>query len=1056
MATGVDVLAAFNIAKDAFSVASLTLPYIFLSTGLPLAAASVLVLGLASWAGAVFLHRAAEDAQTKISGSSASSASLLAADRLVDAPPVSYSHCVELLWGRRAKMAADVTIVVVDTSASFAMLIAAGQALHSVGAIAASHAFLAHYPPLVIAVGLVVAAVCVALPSGDALKYPSALGATAFLALLVLTGVLGARGELHQADLPPPPPRSHVWSSLGWPNSLRAAVLAPGVLKFCFAGIESWPSLAVPLGQAYIPTLALATAIMMSFTMAMGLVGYAYAPADVAENLLLDLPDSVAGNSARIATAAMLAFTTPILLFAAFEILEFATAAAFPSLAARPSPAGPPASLTASPSDPLLPSINTVLSQSPQSPQSPPTASRPAATAIRLLLVIIASVAAASFPNLVYAVSVTGAVGDSALGLVIPGIAACGHRSPIAGIALVIIGLVCMICAAHFSGDRAAFKTSIERAGAASVTRLTVAPSSSDGEVEYAASLVSSIVELDLARCSYVTDASISAVAASCPALTSVNLYCCERVGDEGVAALSHGCPQLATINLRGCPSITAAALAALADGRGRMLRELNVHGCHLAVTDDALAHIAASCPSLCKLDISGCKYVTDVALRALAAGCSQLTSVVAARCRELTDTGAIAVAAGSPNLRTLDLAGCRKTGSVRSATSARRAYLEWMANTPPTEWDSLYVGHANAALCNLAALGGLTPATVRAALAEGIALPPELPQVIADSMPHASALAATVHDLLGAAASRPESQPPAYSLDPPDVADVPDDEIEPDESPFGASSPPAYVSPPQPAPPLLPSNSGSTPTAARICAAPSCGAGVELGRTCSAVCRARYAAAKCALCAALITPAEGYVLGCSAPCDAEAFFLAASPPSTATLRPIATTSPLGAFVLSTIVASWSRTSSFDRSRLRSLHLVLPSTAQAAAFASARSRHAALRWAFYPLRAVCTPSAPAVLPCGTAECSLCNTAVAGFAPDYTGDISLTTVASHAAFSAASSSSSAPASSATASPSSLWFALAAVAGGHSAADTVSVTATDAARPVVFVELAITSW
>ena len=433
MGRRVDVLAACNIAKDAFSVASLTLPYIFLSTGLPLASAAVLILGLGSWAGAVVLH----------------TASLAASSTMTPRPtPVSYSHCVQLLWGSRSKIAADVAIVVVDTSASFAMLIAAGQALHSVPSLHAAHSLLATYPALVAAVALAVAAVCIALPSGDSLKYPSALGACAFVALLVLVAVTGAQGELN-------PPnnnnnnnsnshRSHVWTRPGQPGSVAAVALAPGVLKFCFAGIESWPSLAVPLGPAYTPTLALAVAIMMSFTMAMGLVGYAYAPSHVAENILLDLPDSIPGNAARITTAAMLTVTTPILLFAAFEILEYAVATQWPSLAA---------SSTHTEGDvtsPLLPPSGEEgglqRADQQQGVVVPASTSTPVTSVIRLVVVAAAAAAAASFPRLVCAVSVTGAVGDSALGLVVPGAAALTHGSKVTGVALILLGVVCMGC----------------------------------------------------------------------------------------------------------------------------------------------------------------------------------------------------------------------------------------------------------------------------------------------------------------------------------------------------------------------------------------------------------------------------------------------------------------------------------------------------------------------------------------------------------------------------------------------------------------------------------
>lgn len=43
---------------------------------------------------------------------------------------------------------------------------------------------------------------------------------------------------------------------------------------------------------------------------------------------------------------------------------------------------------------------------------------------------------------------------------------------------------------------------------------------------------------------------------------------------------------------------------------------------------DDALLHVAALCPAVRALSLSGCKNVTDAGVRALARECHQLTSL--------------------------------------------------------------------------------------------------------------------------------------------------------------------------------------------------------------------------------------------------------------------------------------------------------------------------------------------------------------------------------------------------------------------------------------------
>ena len=408
------VLPAINIAKDAFSVSSLALAFVFVRSGGLFASAVVLVLAVTSWAGAVLLDTTS------------------ARKGLARAP--SFSHAVERVFGSRAKTATDLLIVAVDTAASVAMLIAAGESLQESARRHGTPDWLASftYAEWVVAAGALVLIICLLLPDGDMLKYPSALGSVCFVALVAVVAVIGAQGlfdHSRKADT-----RDDPRSDLG-PSSFESAILAPGIVKFCFAGIESWPSLATPLGARYQRTLALAIGIMFVFTMAMGIEGFLFLGPNVSDNILLELPHSALGSIACAVTALMLVMTTPILLFAAFEILETrwamrdvqrATAMQAPLLVNEKGD-GMPVDAADAP--------------------SPVAASRLAVSLIRTAVVTVAVVPAAVYPDLAKAVSVTGAVGDGLLGLVIPGAMALASRQHMPlGAVLILVGVACMVC----------------------------------------------------------------------------------------------------------------------------------------------------------------------------------------------------------------------------------------------------------------------------------------------------------------------------------------------------------------------------------------------------------------------------------------------------------------------------------------------------------------------------------------------------------------------------------------------------------------------------------
>ena len=92
------------------------------------------------------------------------------------------------------------------------------------------------------------------------------------------------------------------------------------------------------------------------------------------------------------------------------------------------------------------------------------------------------------------------------------------------------------------------------------------------------------------------------------------------------IASLAAACPAITTLDLSGC--------------------------CQL--TDEELASLAAGCPAITTLDLSGCYQLTDVGLERLAAGCPAITTLCLSGCHQLTDAGLASLAAGCPAISTL------------------------------------------------------------------------------------------------------------------------------------------------------------------------------------------------------------------------------------------------------------------------------------------------------------------------------------------------------------------------------------------------------------------
>jgi EIN3-binding F-box protein len=208
------------------------------------------------------------------------------------------------------------------------------------------------------------------------------------------------------------------------------------------------------------------------------------------------------------------------------------------------------------------------------------------------------------------------------------------------------------------------------------------------------AALCPQLKRLDVNRALGVTDAGVEAVAAGCPQLESLALEG-TSVMLEGVVAvvrallllqelslpvdalsavdpvlvaLAANCPRLRVLNLTGASATDDAFVAAVA--RWPDLERLDISGTD-GLTVASLCAIGACCPRLRALELAGLSRdsvvvdTTDACIHAIAEGCPLLRELDLTAWVHLTDAALVAVVSGCPLLERLTLADCDKVTDV-------------------------------------------------------------------------------------------------------------------------------------------------------------------------------------------------------------------------------------------------------------------------------------------------------------------------------------------------------------------------------------------------------
>ncbi|KAJ0396432.1 hypothetical protein P43SY_007757 [Pythium insidiosum] len=209
-------------------------------------------------------------------------------------------------------------------------------------------------------------------------------------------------------------------------------------------------------------------------------------------------------------------------------------------------------------------------------------------------------------------------------------------------------------------------------------------PQISDHVLKTVANQCRDLRVLNLTDCYGVSDVGVVAIAQKCRQLESVVLSrskLSEKLTDSSCIALGEHCSSLSDVQLAGCHFITDAGIKWLAEGCTTSLRALDLAQLFHNVSDVGLRFLATGCPQLQVLQLQRLYLVSDGSnrdfglegLQAVANGCSAaiavhgtaLRELVVSQCDRITDVGLRHLAQRADQFELLDFSGCVKLTDV-------------------------------------------------------------------------------------------------------------------------------------------------------------------------------------------------------------------------------------------------------------------------------------------------------------------------------------------------------------------------------------------------------
>lgn len=196
---------------------------------------------------------------------------------------------------------------------------------------------------------------------------------------------------------------------------------------------------------------------------------------------------------------------------------------------------------------------------------------------------------------------------------------------------------------------------------------------------------LSTITELNLSSCKFLTNRSIGFVANSLPNLTHLEIRGCDEVGDVGVHHITRKLKKLTYLDMRSCWKVRDLGLLSFCWTDNMPLRFLGLQDCQ-GITDDGILYVSQNLHSLRSLDISylnitdrsllhvskivtleklnlnSCEYITDLGISYLCTGNKRLSSLDVSFCIGISDQTLKHISQGLQHLHSLFLSMCQIT----------------------------------------------------------------------------------------------------------------------------------------------------------------------------------------------------------------------------------------------------------------------------------------------------------------------------------------------------------------------------------------------------------